>query len=401
MQKGSVSGLQIAQGIRNKKAEMRRCADSILAQDWAAGWQDEQVIPVWTARCHCNGQDAYYRINDPFRSQMLTQDALEAFVHGRIAHRYSDLNPTVTEFKPQCVEVHEQTPPEEIAIAKDESTSKKSTQSCEQEVTKMQQQEAIKKNNSTPKENKWIAPKNPMRLNQQHVKSINGKLGSSNRCEALEELNEKSTEKESNARLKETKHKEEHTKQDTTKSHNAKDVSADDLDREIKKYAGEEEKEGPKKSKENNRKMGSKEKKKEEEIAATIKVKDVVSEDESFEEDDEDDSENDSMGLNKEERMICDSIHIDEESSEDSVSHGSLPEEDSAKNTNMLVLHEKIARLQHQNQVNIQRLCELDCKDEEKSKIIVEKDKSIRQCRQEIEDLKKELAVKKKFVFKM
>ena len=100
-QRGNASGLQIMQGIENIKAETHGHTASILDQDWTTGWQNEHAMPEWAARYRQNGQDACYSINDPFRPQMLLQDALEYLVHGRIAYRTSFLNPLVPPFNPR------------------------------------------------------------------------------------------------------------------------------------------------------------------------------------------------------------------------------------------------------------------------------------------------------------
>ena len=49
----------------------------------------------------------------------------------------------------------------------------------------------------------------------------------------------------------------------------------------------------------------------------------------------------------------------------------------------------------------MQRLCKLECKDEKKSQMLIEKDKLMTKYKHENEELKKELIVKKKFVFNM
>ena len=42
--------------------------------------------------------------------QIVTQDVSEVFVHGRIVHRTSDLNPTVTPFKSQTPDIEVEKP---------------------------------------------------------------------------------------------------------------------------------------------------------------------------------------------------------------------------------------------------------------------------------------------------
>ena len=76
-------------------------------------------------------------------------------------------------------------------------------------------------------------------------------------------------------------------------------------------------------------------------------------------------------------------------------------DDDSANTKNILVLQEKIAKLQCQNKVNIQQLYELEYKGEKKTKLFIEKEKMMIKFKHENEELKKELIVKKKFVFNM
>ena len=91
---------------------------------------------------------------------------------------------------------------------------------------------------------------------------------------------------------------------------------------------------------------------------------------------------------------------LSEQESEDGFLHD-MADDDSEKAMNVIELHGKIARLQYQNVVNIQRLHELECDDEKKSRKLLEKDALMMKYKKENEELKKELAAKKKFVFNM
>ena len=76
-------------------------------------------------------------------------------------------------------------------------------------------------------------------------------------------------------------------------------------------------------------------------------------------------------------------------------------DDDYEKDVDVIELHGKIAKSQYQNEVNIQRLHELECEDEKKSRTLLEKDALMMKYKKENEELKKELIVKKKFVFNM
>ena len=85
---------------------------------------------------------------------------------------------------------------------------------------------------------------------------------------------------------------------------------------------------------------------------------------------------------------------------EDEFSCGSLSD-DSTEAKDAIALRQKIAKLERQNQANIQRLHELECADEKKSIKLRDNEKLMMKHEQENEELKKELVMKKKFVFRM
>ena len=74
--------------------------------------------------------------------------------------------------------------------------------------------------------------------------------------------------------------------------------------------------------------------------------------------------------------------------------------DDSLPLDNVLQLHDRIETLQHQNKTSIQQLCELECEEEKKSRMLIECERKMKKCQNENEELKKELKVKKKFAFK-
>ena len=90
-----------------------------------------------------------------------------------------------------------------------------------------------------------------------------------------------------------------------------------------------------------------------------------------------------------------------DESDEDESTVDIEEDEDSLSNDNVkeikdvLVLQQTIDKLRYQNEVNIQRMHELECEDESKSLKLIEKEKMIMKCKKENEELKKEIEFKK------
>lgn len=121
--------------------------------------------------------------------------------------------------------------------------------------------------------------------------------------------------------------------------------------------------------------------------------------------------EEDSMGFAAEERRLHESIDIDDTSVEHSASSqesrseehndnekDSLPPDDSST---VFQLNKRIEKMQHQNEVNIERLCQLECERETKSRALLDLKKKLEECQKQNVESQKELKIKKKFVFKM
>ena len=122
-------------------------------------------------------------------------------------------------------------------------------------------------------------------------------------------------------------------------------------------------------------------------------------------------SADDSMGLTKEERRFYDNISIDDstldgeleskESNEEDMLMRKLSEEEDESKETFEKLRKRLESLQYQNEVSIQRLHELESAEEHLRREIMKKDEMHETKKKENDELKKELAVKKKFVFKM
>ena len=76
-------------------------------------------------------------------------------------------------------------------------------------------------------------------------------------------------------------------------------------------------------------------------------------------------------------------------------------DDDSVSSEEVIKLYEKIESLQYQNEINIQRLCTLELEDKKKQKELNDKEKMIKTHELENQELKKEMAAKKKFLFRM
>ena len=118
--------------------------------------------------------------------------------------------------------------------------------------------------------------------------------------------------------------------------------------------------------------------------------------------------ESEELGVDSDEESVAEfaeeeevSEVIAESKSEDEFLCNSLSEDYSTEVKDATALHQKIDKLEYQNQVNIQRLYELECADEKKSVKLRDNEKWMMKYEQENEELKKELEMKKKFVFRM
>ena len=83
-----------------------RIGSIIFSMELGKDQQADHVILEQVSR-HKRKKDAFYRINDPLWSQVLMQDTLAVFDHGRIVHRMPELNLEVLSFDPQNIEVEE------------------------------------------------------------------------------------------------------------------------------------------------------------------------------------------------------------------------------------------------------------------------------------------------------
>ena len=97
------------------------------------------------------------------------------------------------------------------------------------------------------------------------------------------------------------------------------------------------------------------------------------------------------MGFTKEERRMCEEIEEDK----------ALEGEEIIKEEDVRALSGKIASSQYQNGTNIQRLCVLESEDEQIRKELLNKINTSKKHEKENQNLEKELAAKKKFVFRM
>ena len=108
-------------------------------------------------------------------------------------------------------------------------------------------------------------------------------------------------------------------------------------------------------------------------------------------EDEDEMSKDDSVGFTREERRKHKEMKED----------GLFDEEASFEEDDVNALTRKIASLQYQNVLNIQRLHSLELEDEKRRKELKEKEQKLKKHETEIQESQKELIVKKKFAFSM
>ena len=127
-----------------------------------------------------------------------------------------------------------------------------------------------------------------------------------------------------------------------------------------------------------------------------IKVEDAEIEEESITECEENEEKDIEISNEEEEEHDESNDELLDEDFEDGIL-----DDDSVSAEEVTMLHEKIDSLQHQNEVNTHRLHTLELDDERMRKELHDKEKLIKKYELENQELKRELAVKKKFVFSM
>ena len=96
-----------------------------------------------------------------------------------------------------------------------------------------------------------------------------------------------------------------------------------------------------------------------------------------------------------------DSSNAEEELVEDEDFEDDNLDNDSVSVEKVIMLYEKIESSQYQNEIDIEQLRALELEAEKNWTELHEKEEMLKTCKLENQELKKEIAVKKKFVFRM